>query len=249
MPVFSLPSEKGLHFYLIQHYENWDRSDEEVDATWQLPMHKVVISRWLEQIGIELGEATRITYIPNGVDAEEFPLTGVIEDRNRATICMLSHHAAWKGTADGLAALSLVRERYPAAKVTLFGVDPRPSFVPPWAHYVERPSRLELSELYNKSAIFLHPSWSEGWPLPPAEAMLSGCALVSAANRGVQEYAVDGQTALLAPIHDPEALARRICELISDDEVRYQIARNGRLMLRTFTWNRAVNSMESLLQN
>ncbi len=111
LPVAQLPLEKGAKFYLIQHYENWGRSDAEVDASWRLPMHKVVIARWLEEIGDALGEV--VTYIPNGVDAQEFPLLVVPEKRAPNTIGLLAHDAEWKGTADGVAAIALVPRALP----------------------------------------------------------------------------------------------------------------------------------------
>jgi len=238
--------EKGAKFYLIQHYENWGRSDAEVDASWRLPMHKVVIARWLEEIGDALGEV--VTYIPNGVDAQEFPLLVVPEKRAPNTIGLLAHDAEWKGTADGVAAIALVRAHFPGTSLTLFGVNPRPTWLPEWANYVENPSHSRLSELYNSFAIFLHASWVEGFPLPPAEAMLSGCALVAAANRGVQEYAIEGRTALLAPVHDPEALALRVSSLLLDPELRCRLAWRGHDALASFTWERAADAMEATLR-
>jgi len=247
-PVAQLPKSRGTKFYLIQGYENWDRSDAEVNATWRLPLHKVVIARWLKEIGVELGEADHLTYIPNGVDGSEFPLKVLPEDRDPNTIGLLAHEAELKRTADGVAAISLVREEFPKATLTLFGVAPRPAWLPGWASYVENPSHQRLSQLYNSFAIFLHTSATEGFPLPPAEAMLSGCALVAAANRGVQEYAIDGRTALLAPIRDPAALAQRVRSLLLDPELRCRLARNGRDVIGGFTWDRAVEAMEAMLR-
>lgn len=247
LPVAQLPDEWGARFYLIQGYENWNRSNEEVDATWRLPMHKVVISRWLEEIGIALGESGRLTYIPNGVDAEEFPLLVPPEDRRPDAVGLLSHAAERKGTADGIAAVSIVRDRYPEVSVTLFGVDRRPRWLPSWVAYVKNPSHQQLVEFYNSCAIFLYPSWSEGFGLPPAEAMLSGCALVATANGGVQEYAVDPDTALLAPVRDPETLAERVCLLIRAPERRCRLARRGHDKLLAFTWRRAADTMENML--
>ena len=198
-PVVRLPRSRGAGFYLIQGYENWTLSDAEVNATWRLPLHKVVIARWLQEIGVALGEVDRLTYIPNGVDAGEYPMRVVPENREPNTIGLLYHDAELKRTVDGVAAMSLVRERFPDVSLTVFGTTPRPAWLPEWASYTENPSRRRLTELYNSFAIFLHTSRTEGFPLPPAEAMLSGCALVAAANRGVQEYAVEGRTALLAP--------------------------------------------------
>jgi len=248
LPVAQLPSDQGTKFYLIQHYENWGRSDAEVNSTWRLPMHKVVIARWLEEIGVALGESDRLTYIPNGVDAREFPLQIAPEDRDPNTIGLLAHDAEWKGTADGVLAVSLVREHFPRTSLTLFGINPRPAWLPKWANYVENPSPRRLSELYNSLAIFLHASWSEGFALPPAEAMLSGCALVAASNRGVREYAIEGKTALLAPVRDPKALAMRVSSLLLDPEARCRLAWNGHHALLDLTWDRAADAMEAMLK-
>jgi glycosyltransferase involved in cell wall biosynthesis len=247
-PVAQSPRNRGAKFYLVQGYENWDQSDAEVDATWRLPLHKVVISRWLEEIGVALGEADRLTYIPNGLDVSEFPLRVVPEDRDPNTVGLLAHEAEYKGTADGVAAISLVRKRLPGTSLTLFGVDSRPAWLPKWANYVENPSHHRLIELYNSFAIFLHTSWTEGFGLPPAEAMLSGCALVAAANRGVQEYAIEGKTALLAPVRDPEALAERVCSLLLDPELRCRLAWSGHNALGRFSWDRSVDAMEAMLR-
>jgi glycosyltransferase involved in cell wall biosynthesis len=246
-PVVRLPRSRGAGFYLIQGYENWTLSDAEVNATWRLPLHKVVIARWLQEIGVALGEVDRLTYIPNGVDAGEYPMRVVPENREPNTIGLLYHDAELKRTVDGVAAMSLVRERFPDVSLTVFGTTPRPAWLPEWASYTENPSRRRLTELYNSFAIFLHTSRTEGFPLPPAEAMLSGCALVAAANRGVQEYAVEGRTALLAPIRDPEALADRVCSLLLDPVLRCRLAWNGHDALRLFTWDRAVDTMEVVL--
>jgi glycosyltransferase involved in cell wall biosynthesis len=207
----------------------------------------VVIARWLQEIGVALGEVDRLTYIPNGVDAGEYPMRVVPENREPNTIGLLYHDAELKRTVDGVAAMSLVRERFPDVSLTVFGTTPRPAWLPEWASYTENPSRRRLTELYNSFAIFLHTSRTEGFPLPPAEAMLSGCALVAAANRGVQEYAVEGRTALLAPIRDPEALADRVCSLLLDPVLRCRLAWNGHDALRLFTWDRAVDTMEVVL--
>ena len=77
--------------------------------------------------------------------------------------------------------------------------------------------------------------------------MACGCALVAASNDGVREYAREGETALLAPIKDPQTLAVRLLHLLSDDVLRQRVARTGHEHIRTFSWKRAVDTMEKLL--
>ena len=140
---------------------------------------------------------------------------------------MLAHPFAWKGMADGLAALEMVRAQTPDLEATLFGASARPPELPAWIEYVEHPAPDKLLALYNSCAVFLHTSWSEGWGLPPAEAMACGCALVAAANQGVQDFAEHEITALLAPIKQPEALARQLLRALRDDALRLRIAEAG----------------------
>ncbi len=240
-------AEKGRKFYLIQGYEIWDGPKEEVDATWRMPLHKIVIARWLWNIGARFGQEEHMTHIPNAIDLKQFRLLSSIDARPPHRIGMLYHESEWKGSPDGIAALSYVRQVVPDVDVVLFGASPRSDRIPEWMTYVENPHVDKLVRLYNSLAIFLHPSRNEGWPLPPAEAMACGCALVAARNDGVREYAREGETALLAPIKDPESLAVRLLHLLSDDVLRQRIARAGHEHIRTFSWKRAVDSMEKLL--
>ena len=129
-----------------------------------------------------------MAYIPNAIDHERYRITQPIEGRRRQ-ISMLFSTTQIKGAADGLKALSIVREKYPDLKVMLFGVSRPQSWIPDWAEYHRNPPQeFLINEIYNKSCIYLAPSWTEGSPLPPAEAACCGCALVATEIGGFKEY-------------------------------------------------------------
>jgi glycosyltransferase involved in cell wall biosynthesis len=239
-------AEKGRKFYLIQHYETWDGDVAEVNQTWMLPMHKIVIAKWLWQIAKNFGEAGRTTYIPNGLDFRQFRVTTPLAERP-LRVGMLAHPFEWKGTLDGITALTEVKKRLPELQAVFFGTHPRPAQAPDWIEYKQRPDPVELLELYNSCAVFLHPSWAEGWPLPPAEAMACGCALVAAANPGVQDYAEDGVTALLAEIKNPIALADCLTTVLTDSAFRQRLAQTGRAKITEYTWERATVALAEVL--
>lgn len=244
--VAKLPESKGRKFYLLQAYEDWNGPEESVRETWQLPMRKIVISRWLYRIAEEFGEAARTDYIPIGMNPDAFEITTPIESRLTPRIGMLAHPKENKGLRDGLAAIEMVRKEMPQLQAILFGTEPRESMpLPDFIEYEQRPSHLPA--LYNRCQVFLNPSWSEGWGLTSAEAMACGCALVSARNGGVDEFAVDEESALLAPIKSPAELAAQMLRLLQDRELRHRIARAGRERVRHFTWDRAVDAMEKVL--
>jgi glycosyltransferase involved in cell wall biosynthesis len=245
--VSSYAASKGRKYYLIQHHEIWDGAEAEVNRTWVLPLHKIVIARWLLNLAKELGEGDRVTYIPNGIDFSHFKITTPITERPAHRVAMMAHPSEWKGTPDGLATLETVREQVPELEAVIFGTHPRPPNTPSWITYVEHPSLKELPALYNSCAVFLHPSRTEGWGLPSAEAMSCGCALVAAANHGVLDFADHEATALLAPVKQPALLAEQLLRAVRDHALRLRLAVAGNRQIQRYTWRRAVNSLEQLL--
>jgi glycosyltransferase involved in cell wall biosynthesis len=246
--VAGYPADRGRKFYLIQHLEStFEGADpDRVETTWRLPLNKVVIARWLEAIGSELGEKTY--YVPNGLNFRSFGLDIPVTERNPHQLIMLYHGHPWKGSRDGLAAMSMVKERVPQLRATLFGVSPPPAGLPPWIAYVQSPPQATLRRLYNEAAIFVGPSWAEGWPLPPAEAAQCGAALCVTDIGGHREYALAGETALLSPPRQPDALAHNILRLVEDQEQRIEMALRAHDYVQQFTWARAVTALEEHLK-
>jgi glycosyltransferase involved in cell wall biosynthesis len=243
--VNSYSRTKGRPFYLIQHLETWTGHEERVSATWKMPLKKIVIAQWLREIADGLNQSA--TLIPNGLNFQKFGFDVLPEDRNNSQIMMLYHTLDWKGSTDGLEALSLVKRQVPELRVTLFGVSKSPPNLPDWISYHQKPLQTELRKLYNRAAIFLAPSWSEGWPLPPAEAMMCGAALVATDIPGHREYALHEQTALLSPPKDAKGLAENVLRLVRDKNFRIELATRGNHFIQQFSWDRAVDRFEATL--
>jgi glycosyltransferase involved in cell wall biosynthesis len=239
------PPAKGRGYYLIQHLETWNGPDDRVYATWKLPLRKIAVSNWLVEIANKMGESA--VWIPSGLDIDKFGIDAPTENRRPNQLMMLYHNAKWKGCDDGIEALRLVRERDPEAGAILFGVPPRPATLPDWIEYHQSPSAALLRELYNRAAIFVAPSTTEGWGLTGCEALLCGAALVATDIDGHREFAFHMRTALTCPSRSPRGLADNILKLIENPELRIQLARNGNEFVRQFTWERAASSFESEL--
>lgn len=246
--VIEYPSSKGRKSYLIQHYEIWDGPKERVDATWRLPLKKIVIAKWLYDKGFELGVSPEdMFHIPNGINHKIFQLERPIESRPYR-IAMMFSSIEWKGGWDGVKAIELVRREFPSLQAVLFGVSSRPRALPRWIEYYQNPRQdILVKEIYNKSAIYLCPSWTEGWHLPPAEAMACGCAVISTDIGGVRDYAEHEKTALLSPPRDPEALAKNLLRVLEDDDLRIKLAKAGHEKIKEFTWERSTDLLEQFL--
>jgi len=244
--VHSYPPSKGRKYYLIQHFESWSGQRAAVEATWRLPLTKVVVSKWLLEIAEGFGVRDSTIYVPNGIDQEHFRTSVPPASRDRQLLAWSYHPAPWKGAREGLDAFRIVRGFRPIF-VQAFGPYARPRRWPPWIWYVERPSRPALAELLNSASIFVLSSHSEGFGLPAAEAMACSCAAAAFDSGGIRDFAIDGQTALLSPAGDVEALAASITKLIEDDTLRGRLASAGRQAVNRLTWANSSRRLELAL--
>lgn len=238
------PIDANRKFYFVQDYEKWGRTDENVRQTYHYPMKKIVISSWLRDIVVN-EEQEDCLLVLNGFDLHEYYLTLPIEKKSKYVISMLNHYDKRKGCSTSFAALSLVKQKYPQLQVDIFGTPARPEHLPDWYHYYQSPSKEEHLRINNEAAIYVAASIDEGWGLTIGEAMLCGQAVACTDNRGFREMAKDGDTALLSPVKDAEALAANIIRLIENDELRMKIARNG----MEFIKNMSIDNSYHLFKN
>lgn len=247
--VKNYPESKGQKFYLIQHYETWSGTKDLVDTTWRYPLKKIVIAKWLYDKGLEIGvPESMMVHIPNAIDTKKYQKLRDFKRRPKRVAMMYSAFK-WKGARDGIKALELAKVQEPDLTAVLFGTNHRPANLPKWIEYVKNPTQdFLIRDIYNESSIYLCPSLTEGWHLPPAEAMACGCAVVSTNNTGVRDYIIDRQTGLLSPIEDPEKLAINLINLLENDDLRIKIARAGQLYIEDyFNWERSAKKLEGCI--
>ena len=248
-PVAEAPARCGRKFYFIQHYESlYHGSAARVDATYRLPLTKIVISTWLREI-MANRFASPAEVIVTPVDPALFHPVPVEPADGVVRVLMLHHEYEWKGVSDGIEAFTRVKGRYPGLRLVGFGLKaPRREL--PYDEFFENLPQSRLAWLYSRCPIYCCPSWDEGLGMPPMEAMACGAALCTYDNGGCRDYAIDGRTALVAPRRDVEALARALGRLAEEGDLRERIARQGReLILTRFDWERATAQLEALLQS
>jgi L-malate glycosyltransferase len=245
-PVLKYSEQKGDKCYLIQHYEVWMGAEKElVDATWRSSLHKIVVSKWLYTLGKELG-ADSLTYIPNGMDPEHYRLTQPLSRERR--VAMVYSSIRFKGAVDGIKALELAKAKHPDLKAILFGVTTFRPNIPSWIEYHKNPPQnFIIEEIYNKSSIFLCPSLSEGFALPPAEAAACGCAIVATDCGGIRDFIENGTTGLLSSPEDPKALAANLCLLLENEDLRMKLANAVNGSISRLNWERSTDLMEKFL--
>jgi glycosyltransferase involved in cell wall biosynthesis len=97
---------------------------------------------------------------------------------------------------------------------------------------------VELSELYAEAQVAVVPSLYEGFSLPAIEAMACGVPVVATTGGALPEVVgTDGETGLLVPPDDPEALASGIRRIFDDPDLARRLGEGGRArVLGRFTW-------------
>jgi len=244
--VAAAPVRCGAKFYLVQHYESlYHGAPDVVDATYRLPLHKIVISTWLADIMRDtFGASSELLVTP--VDRALFRRVEAPVATPRPRVLMLHHDYAWKGVADGVEAVGRVRARVPSLRLVGFGVKPPRERTPYDEFHADLPQD-QLAALYSGCDIYLCPSWDEGLGMPPMEAMACGAALVTYDNGGSRDYARDGETALVARRRDLDDLAARLSRMATDEPLRTRLAAAGQAFVTTaFDWDRAVTRLEAL---
>jgi glycosyltransferase involved in cell wall biosynthesis len=246
--VAAAPPRCGAKFYLIQHYESlYHGHAATVDATYRLPLRQIVISSWLRDVMRErFARDAEVLVTP--VDRALFHRVAAAAATPRPRVLMLHHDYAWKGVEDGFTAAARVRTSVPSLWLVGFGVTaPRARL--PYDEFHANPPQDRLASLYSSCDIYLCPSWDEGLGMPSMEAMACGVALVTYDNGGCRDYAIDGETALVARRRDVADLAGKLTRLATDDVLRGRIAAAGHgFVMSQFDWDAAVFRMEALLR-
>ncbi len=202
-----------------------------------------------------VARAERIRVIPNGIDhAPTGPSDPSILARlglnGTRYVLALSSAQAHKNLGTLLAAFGA--EELADLVLVLFGVagpeDLREAgyVLPPNVRFAGRLSDGALRALTEAALCYAMPSRTEGFGLPPLEAMLRGCPAVVSTGGALPE--VCGDAALYADPDRPADWIAAIRAVADDAAVRMRYAAIGRERAGLFTWDRAGEALMGVLR-
>jgi glycosyltransferase involved in cell wall biosynthesis len=105
----------------------------------------------------------------------------------------------------------------------------------------------DLPALYSLAVAFAFPTWYEGFGLPALEAMACGTPVVAADNSSLPE--VVGEAGLLADAADPDALARALARLLTEEGLRERLTVAGPVRAAEFRWETAARQLFDIYQD
>lgn len=239
---FNRPNLKKVYF--IQDFENWNYSDEEVYASYNEGMTNIVVANWLKDI-VDKHSSSLAYIVSNCIDTNIFQDRR--EKRRRHSIVFHYRSADYKGPQYALEVLRRLGEKYDDLVVDVISTEDMPEGLSSCCTFHHAISASEISDINNRTEVFMCTSVKEGFGLPGLEAMACGCAVVSFSYKGVLEYAVDGENALLSPVRDVHAMVANIISLFEDGELRNKIAKNGVKASRERTLEKSAKEFERIL--
>lgn len=240
------PPELGLPASLVQGYKMM--SEELETASFRIRAPKFCVARWLIDVGRELGVPDeQLIYLPLGIDHETFRLTQPLAPRHFDVAFMCNLHIQ-KGWDVSQVVIDRLAEQRPNIRVAVFGID-RPDSLPEQVSVFDNLTHEQLAtEVYGRSKIFVQSSRVEGFGYPPVEAMACGAALVTTDNGGSRDYGIHGETALVVPTADPDAILAAVLELLDDESRRQDLVRAGVEFVKRFDWNESSRILAESLQ-
>jgi L-malate glycosyltransferase len=247
-----LPDSKGRKFYFVQHHESlWTREKNKAQKTYFMPFKKIVISTWLKDI-LQEKYYQQAEVLVTPVNKKTFYRDEIKRD-NSSRVCLLHHDYDWKGYKDAIEALKITRSRNSKIEPVVFGEkleDPSSLFTDAGFtfEYHYRPTGETLRRLYASCGIYLCSSWYEGLGMPSMEAMACGAALVTTDTGGSQDYAIDGETALVSPPKQPEQLAENIARVLDSETLRNKLAESGSQKIDELSWEANSLRLEKIFQ-
>lgn len=214
-----------------------------------------VPSRWLAgeaRARLGISEDRAIEVLPNFVDTESFaPATdangrclrdlfddesdGPPRPEDRLTLVHVSNFRAVKRVGDVVEVFTRVARDVPGARLLMIGDGPDRSRSEAALRREGLGERVRFlgmqehfAELLRASDVFLLPSESESFGLAALEAQSCGVPVVGSDVGGIPEVVVHGETGLLAPVGDVDAMVAHVLSLARDAALRQRLGRAAR---------------------
>jgi len=198
----------------------------------------------------------RVHLIPNGVDTTQFaPGRTVAHDNSTATVIFAGRLVAQKNLSRLIEAMHLVHKEH-RARLVLVGEGKLRSTLQQQARdlgvEVEFAGTVEhsaLPEQLRRADVFVLPSLIEGHPKALLEAMACGLPCVASDCEGNRDVIDDGETGLLAPFDDVQALAVQIARVLEDKALARTLGQQAReAAVRRYDLNTLLAREVALLQ-
>ena len=248
--VARLGDRKGAKAYFLQHYEaHPGQPRERVDATWRLPMHRIVVSHWLADLAVERFGLDRPDLVANAVDIDQFNAP-VRTKQPTPTVGLMFSTIPYKGCDVSIEAIRLARRHRPDLHVVAFGaMKPTEDLpLPEGADFHLCPPQPDIAGIYAQCDAWLFASRTEGFGLPLLEAMACRTPVIGTPAGAAPELIGQG-AGILTPFDDAGAMADAIVRVAEMGGAEWRRMSDAAHAAATgYTWHDAADRFERALE-
>lgn len=105
----------------------------------------------------------------------------------------------------------------------------------------------DLGLIYKNAAVYVFPSFYEGFGLPPLEAMAQGVPVVSSQATSMPEIMKDA--ALYFNPGNPDEIVELVKSVVSDNNLRQKMAALGRELIKEYNWDTMAKETVGIYKN
>lgn len=154
-------------------------------------------------------------------------------------------------------AFRIIKNHFPAACMTVAGSGPELQSLVDLVDELEladsvrmvgRVDNARMPELFHCADVLINPSLADNMPVSILEALASSVPVVTTSVGGIPYLVVDGETALLVPPGNPEAMAHGVISVLSSPRIRSDLIRNGRNLVQQFAWHQVKKKLYAVYE-
>lgn len=121
--------------------------------------------------------------------------------------------------------------------------------LPDWVHFHGPIPQSELFSKYEQAELLVLPSLFDGFGMVVTEAMAHGLVVVTTPNTGASELIRDGESGILVPAGDADALASAIERCLANREKLVRIGNAARQVASDWQWDDFRAALRSEIEN
>jgi len=210
----------------------------------------VTVSKSTKLNLLELGFKT-VYVIPVGLNFA--PLKGIPEKERYPVVVYAGRLKRAKRPDHTIRAFKIVKEKFPSAELWIIGDGPFKRVLERTAgegvKFFGPLSNEERRRLLARAWVLVNPSVREGFGLNVIEANALGTPCVAYDVPGLRDSVRNGETGLLVPSGDVEALAKAIIKVLSDHELRERLSKNALHWARQFSWDKTAEEFLKVVKD
>ena len=212
-------------------------------ATLRRVEARVTPSAYLERVFAEHGLQAEV--VPNIIDLTRFQPPPPRDFGAAPHLVVTRNLEPIYDVPTAIRAFAVVRERFPQARLTVAGSGPERVNLQALAaelgladcvHFSGRIDNADIPALYASADCMLNASTVDNMPISILEALASGVPVVSTAAGGIPDLVRDGETALLAPIGDAQALGEAATRVLAERALADRLRAAGVADVARYAW-------------